>query len=113
MAALLLLTEQTPAMTQMITAAVASLEIDSINLWGGGNGDGDGLVSDLVRDLFKTAVPALSIAEHIDYKGPGFLGEMVAGTAAGRANADADAAEDNSSEGGPAEELFEAEDPEG
>ena len=94
MAAMLMLTEQTPAMTEMVAKAVAAIEIDSLNIWGGGSNDNGSGLQTLVADFFKSVPPALSIAEQVGYKGPGFLGEMDNG----------DSTDDNSDEN-VAEEL--------
>ncbi len=80
-AALLLVTEQLPDLIREQVKAISNLKIDSVTVWEGGRGGGDGkergTTADFVSSLVGVLPPLHELTRNVGVKMPEFLGKVV------------------------------------
>jgi flotillin len=78
LAALLLITEQMPALVQEQVKAISNLNIDQVTVWEGGRKDGTGKTdtADFVSGLIGTLPPLHELTKNVGVKLPEFLGSV-------------------------------------
>ncbi len=94
LASLLLVTEQLPKLVEEQVKAIANLEIDSITVWEGGRGGGDGTgktaTADFVSGLVGSLPPLHELTKNVGIKLPEYFG--TAAVEGGTSHASIDAA---------------------
>ncbi|MFC1529323.1 flotillin family protein [Gemmatimonadota bacterium] len=78
LAALLLITEQMPALVQEQVKAISDLNIDQITVWEGGRKDGNGKTdtADFISGLIGSLPPLHELTRNVGVKLPEFLGSI-------------------------------------